>query len=63
MRVFVCSNRECVTVFDFDPRGHCPICIKPDGSGWSTIATDVRTAEDVVQEIRARKVDAALARV
>lgn len=42
--VYVCSNPKCGAVFDFDPCGHCPVCILPSGVGWSTRQIDVRTS-------------------
>jgi hypothetical protein len=40
--VFICSNPHCDAVWDVDPRGHCPACIKPSGLGWSTMPRTVR---------------------
>lgn len=54
MEVFVCSNSQCGAAFDYDPKGHCPICIRSDGIGFSCRAVSVRTAEDTVREIRTR---------
>lgn len=34
--VYRCSNPYCDAVWDADPKGHCPACIKPDGVGYST---------------------------
>lgn len=41
--VFVCSNEYCRVVWNADPQGHCPACKKSDGSGWSTISSEVRS--------------------
>jgi len=41
--VFVCSNEYCRAVWGADPQGHCPACKKDDGSGWSTISSEVRS--------------------
>lgn len=41
--VFVCSNEYCRVVWNADPQGHCPACKKPDGNGWSTISSEVRS--------------------
>ena len=40
--VYVCSNRQCGTVWDRDPHGHCPACITPSGAGYSTITREVQ---------------------
>lgn len=40
--VFVCSNPQCRTVFDEDPRGHCPACVKGNGGGWSAPGLPIR---------------------
>jgi hypothetical protein len=41
--VYRCSNPQCSTVWDENPRGHCPACIKPDGGGWSCITYPVHS--------------------
>lgn len=57
--VYVCSNPECTMIYDFDPNGHCPICIKENGSGWSTRMQQVFTAEETMRELRAKSVKSA----
>jgi hypothetical protein len=41
--VFVCSNPKCGAVWECDPHGHCPACIKRSGAGFSTRPQPIRT--------------------
>lgn len=41
--VFICSGPKCQAVFDADPKGPCPVCVKDNGSGWSTRQREVRS--------------------
>lgn len=41
LRVYVCSNPKCGSVHRVEPYGHCPSCVQPSGSGWSTLPKDV----------------------
>lgn len=43
MRVYVCSNRNCVAVHATDPHGFCPTCFD-DAAGvrWSTLHRGVQ---------------------
>ena len=52
MQVYLCSNKDCRAVYDFDPKGHCPTCLSPSGRGWSCITVELKTAETVVLELR-----------
>lgn len=40
--VYVCSNPSCGTVWQEDPKRHCPACVRQDGVGWSTMCRAVR---------------------
>jgi hypothetical protein len=43
MKVYVCSNTACRTVFSSAPGGHCPCCVDlVTGVGWSAITCEVR---------------------
>lgn len=57
MKVFVCSNRECCAVLDFDPLGHCPVCLRADGVGWSCQSRTIYTkaAHDVFELVAVLK--------
>lgn len=39
--VYVCSNQACRAAYKADPMGHCPTCVQPNGSGWSTLPREV----------------------
>lgn len=39
--VFICSGPKCRAVFDADPKGACPVCVKSNGAGWSTMRRDI----------------------
>lgn len=44
--MFRCSNPDCRALHPADPQGHCPACIKPDGSGWSCVPERERVTSD-----------------
>lgn len=46
--VFICSSPKCQAVFNADPQGACPVCVKPNGAGWSTKRREVRDLPKVV---------------
>lgn len=54
MTVWLCSNKECRTIYNFDPCGHCPTCVSDKGVGWSCMEVQVKTAESVVGDLRSR---------
>lgn len=41
MKLFVCSSPTCRASHAEDPKGHCPTCLQANGSGWSTVSTDL----------------------
>jgi hypothetical protein len=40
--IYTCSSPRCDGAYTIDPRGHCPKCVQPNGSGWSCHRWKVR---------------------
>lgn len=50
--VFKCSNPKCDAIWNKDPHGHCPACMKVDGGGWSCRTMPVLALPAAVEAAR-----------